>query len=82
MTHRGFSGHPARQDPEVETVFRTMRTNVNLVSKLEGRLSEENFTKLKASALGLMFVYSELTGLPQPDLVVGEVFENVVNKKQ
>lgn len=73
------SGHPAKQDPEVGRLFRNMKSSVELVRDLEGRLSDETFLKLKASALGLMFVYAELANLPAPDSVVGEVFDTVVN---
>lgn len=79
MAQQRRSGHPALQDPDVARLFKTMRSNVELVRDLEGRLSEESFLKLKASALGLMFVYAELANLPAPDAVVGEVFESVVS---
>lgn len=75
---RKLGGHPAKQDPEIAKLFKTMRANVELVRDLEGRLSDENKTKLQAAALGLMFAYAELTGLPEPDAVVGEVFSHVV----
>ena len=66
-----MAGHPARKDPTVEQVFRSMKSSVELVQKLEGRLTDETYLKLRATALGLMFVYSELTGLPAPDTVLG-----------
>lgn len=64
-------GHPAKQDPEVAKLFRAMRTAVELVRDLGPRLSAENELILKASALGLMSAYSELTGMPSPFHVGG-----------
>lgn len=64
MKQRG--GHPAKQDPGVDRLFRTMRANVELVRELDGRLSPEAHLNLKAAALGMMVAYAELTGLPAP----------------
>lgn len=59
-------GHPAKQDPEVAKLFKAMKNAVELVRDLGPRLSAENQMILKASALGLMSAYSELTGMPSP----------------
>lgn len=59
-------GHPAKQDPEVAKLFKAMKNAVELVRDLGPRLSAENELILKASALGLMSAYSELTGMPSP----------------
>lgn len=64
------SGHPAKQDPDIARLFKTMKTAVELVRDLDGRLSGENHLKLKAAALGLMHTYSELSGLPAPDTLI------------
>lgn len=64
-------GHPAKQDPEVAKLFRAMKTAVELVRDLGPRLSAENQVILKASALGLMSAYSELTGMPSPFHIEG-----------
>lgn len=60
-------GHPAKNDPDVVKLFKSMRSTVELVRDLEGKVSDENHLHLRASALGLMHAYSELTGLPAPD---------------
>lgn len=66
-------GHPAKQDPEVAKLFKTMRASVELVRDLGPRLSAEKELQLKASTLGLMSAYSELTGMPSPfDVMAGE----------
>lgn len=59
-------GHPAKQDPDVAALFRTMRATVELVQTLQPRLTPEADVNLRAAALALMHVYSELTGLPSP----------------
>jgi len=66
-----MSGHPARKDPDVAKLFRTMRATVELVQELDGRLNPETMLQLKAAALGTMWVYSELANLPAPDQIVG-----------
>ena len=65
------SGHPAKQDADVAKLFRTMRNTVELVQELDGRLNPETMLQLKAAALGTMWVYSDLVGLPAPDQIVG-----------
>ena len=65
-------GHPAKQDPAVARLFRTMRAAVELVQELDGRLSAEADVNLRASALGMMNVYAELAGLPKPVQILGE----------
>lgn len=64
-------GHPAKQDESVAKLFRTMRAAVELVQELEGRLNAEADVNLRASALGMMHVYAELTGLPAPTTIIG-----------
>lgn len=71
-------GNPAA-DPDVAKLFRTMRANVELVRDLQGKISPERMTILKASSLGLMFVYSEMTGLPDP---VDVVFKDMVDEQE
>lgn len=64
-------GHPAKQDPNVAQLFRTMRNTVELVKDLDGKLSDDGHLQLKAAALGLMGAYAELTGLPAPNQILG-----------
>jgi hypothetical protein len=64
-------GHPAKSDPDVDRLFRTMRNTVELVKDLDGKLSPDRMLDLRASALGLMWAYSELTGLPAPNQIPG-----------
>ena len=65
------AGHPAKQDPNTAKLFRTMRNTVELIRDLDGRLTDDRMLELKASALGLMWCYSELAGLPAPDQIIG-----------
>ncbi len=69
-TKRRPGGHPARQDPEVDKLFRAMKATVELVRDLEGRLTEDGMLSLKAAGLGQMMAYSELTGLPAPAEII------------
>jgi len=64
-------GHPAKQDETTLKLFRTMRNTVELIRELDGRLTDNRMLELKASALGLMWAYSELAGLPAPDQIIG-----------
>jgi hypothetical protein len=59
-------GHPAKADPDVDRLFRTMKAGVELVRDLDGKLGEDAHLSLKAATLGLMVAYAELTGLPAP----------------
>lgn len=64
------SGHPAKQDPEIEKLYRTMRSTVELVQALEDRLTPAQHLYLKGAAAGMMFSYAALTGLPSPIEVI------------
>lgn len=64
-------GHPAKQDPEVARTFNLMKQCVQMVKTMEGKLTDEAHLHLKASALGLMFTYAELTGMPDPTELLG-----------
>lgn len=59
-------GSPINRDPEVAKLFKAMKSAVELVRDLEGKVTDETHLHLKASALGLMVAYSELTGMPSP----------------
>jgi hypothetical protein len=48
-----------------------MRNTVELIQDLDGRLTDNRMLELKAAALGLMWAYSELAGLPAPDQIIG-----------
>ena len=48
-----------------------MRTTVELVQTLDGKLSPDRALELKAAALGLMGAYSELANLPSPTELLG-----------
>lgn len=59
-------GNPARTDPRIAKLYKTMSSAVELTRDLKGDLSEEHYEWLRASALGLMVAYSDMTGLPSP----------------
>jgi hypothetical protein len=68
---RKSGGHPAKQDPDVAKLFRTMRATVELVQDLKGKVSPDADVNLRAAALGMMHTYAELTGLPAPAEILG-----------
>ena len=70
-TRKTPRGHPAKQDPAVAKLFRTMRATVELVQELNGKLSPDADVNLRAAALGMMTTYAELTGLPAPNQILG-----------
>lgn len=70
MSRKKPGGHPARTDPATDRLFRTMKSTVELVQALDGRLSDDALLNLKAAALGQMNAYAELTGLPKPDQIL------------
>lgn len=73
-------GDPSiKADPLKAKLFATMRANVELVRDLKGVISEDRHLMLRASSLGLMFAYSELTGLPDP---VDVLFKDMVDDQQ
>lgn len=81
MTHRGFKGHPARQDPDVEKLFRTMKAAIELTRDMEDKLPAETYVHLKASALGLMEAYAKATGKPSPiEIILVGLEEMAVSK--
>jgi len=59
-------GNPARRDPKIAKLYKTMQSAVELTRDLQSDLSPEHYEWLRASALGLMVAYSDLTGLPSP----------------
>lgn len=71
VTRRKPAGHPAKQDPDVARLFNLMKQCVQMVKTMESKLSEDSHLHLKASALGLMFTYAELTGMPDPTEILG-----------
>lgn len=74
MTRKQTGGHPARQsDPEVDKLFRAMKSTVELVRSLQDRLPAEEWLCLRAAALGQMMAYANLTGLPAPAEVVSRL---------
>ena len=48
-----------------------MRSTVELVRDLDGKVSLEAHLHLKAAALGLMHVYAEQVGMPAPTELIG-----------
>jgi hypothetical protein len=62
----GKPGNPVRQDPDVDKLFRAMKSLVELTRDLEDRLPSGTYLYLRASALGAMETYAQITGKPLP----------------
>lgn len=60
-----------------EKVFRVMR-NIVMLTKVQGDMTSINYVHIRSAALGIMFVYSELTGLPDP---IDVVFKDMVDEQ-
>ena len=58
-------------------VFQTMKTTVEL-TKTRMDLEDEMYTILRSAAIGLMFIYAELTGLPDP---IDVIFKDMVKEE-
>lgn len=59
-------GNPAKKDPRIVKLDKAMRAAVELTRDLKDDLNPEHHEWLRASALGLMVAYAELTGMPSP----------------
>lgn len=73
---KASSGNPAKtqQDPDEVKLYKAMRSTVELVRDLKGRLTPEQILWLEGSSVGLMFAYAELTGLPNPiEVIRGDI---------
>jgi hypothetical protein len=65
-----LGGHP---DPEIQKLFRTLKSTVELTATLEGKLDEGTYEVLRASCLGMMEVYAQATGKPSP---IGRIIDD------
>ena len=72
MKSKQKTGHPAKPDEDILRLKKAMTSAVELSQSLSGRLTEEQHSYLRASALGLMLCYSTLTGMPSPLSVLDE----------
>lgn len=61
------SGNPAKDISDADRVMKVTREGLALVKDLEGRVSEETHTYLRAAVLALIWTHDELKSLPTPD---------------
>lgn len=82
-----IGGHPLRQDPEVQKLYKVMENSYSLVYTLEILIEEEELLNLQAAANGITQVYCKLTGFKDPqvslraypgsvDSITRELFKN------
>jgi len=81
MSKKKTGGHPANKSPMDLRVYKAMVTTMELTRDLQGKVSEERFDNLRVASLGLMFVYSELTGMPKPDINLDMDFDEFMADK-
>lgn len=74
--HKG--GHPARQDPQINKLWKAQVALIELTRDLEPKLSDEAYLCLRSAALGAMHVYAEVANLPAPDEAVKEIFKSLM----
>jgi hypothetical protein len=74
---RKSGGHPAKQDPVMATLDKSMKSAVELTRDLQGRLTEDTWLHVRSAALGLMWAWSELTGQTNPADVVDEEYKTM-----
>lgn len=73
-----LGGHPANSDPDVDKLYRTLKSSVELTAAFEDKLPASTFDVLKASTLGLMETYAQVTGKPSPiGLILDDMEEKV-----
>lgn len=70
-------GHPAKQDPVMATLDKTMKASVDLTRDLRDKLTEDTWLHVRSAALGLMWAWSELTGQTNPADVVDEEYKTM-----
>lgn len=58
-----LGGHP---DPEVQKLFRTLKNSVELCETMQDKMPAGTYEVLRASTLGLMETYAQVTGKPSP----------------
>lgn len=63
-----IGGHPIRQDPEVQKLYKVMENAYALVYTLEIVMDEEDLLNLQAAANGITQVYGKLTGFKDPQI--------------
>ena len=63
-------GHPLRQDPEVQKLYKVLENSYALVYALEIVVEHEDLLNLQAAANGITQVYCKLTGFKDPQITL------------
>lgn len=63
-----IGGHPIKQDPEVQKLYRVMENTYSLVYCLEIVMDHEELLNMQAAANGVTQAYSKLTGFKDPQI--------------
>lgn len=68
VLRKRLGGHPIKNDPEVQKLYKVMENSYALVYALEIVMESEDFLNLQAAANGVTQVYTKLTGFKNPQI--------------
>lgn len=63
-------GHPIKQDPEVQKLYKVLERSYSLVYALEIVMEHEDLLNLQAATNGITQVYIKLTGIKSPQITL------------
>lgn len=63
-----LGGHPIKNDPEVQKLYKVMENSYSLVYALEIVMEYEDLLNLQAASNGITQVYCKLTGFKDPQI--------------
>ena len=70
VLRKRIGGHPVRQDPEVQKLYRVMENAYSLVYALEIVVGYEELLNLQAATNGITQTYEKLTGLENDQITL------------
>lgn len=65
-----LGGHPIKNDPEVQKLYKVMENSYSLVYALEIVMEYEDLLNLQAASNGITQVYCKLTGFKDPQITL------------
>lgn len=70
VLRKRIGGHPIRQDPEVQKLYKLMENAYSMVYVLEIVVEHEELLNLQAATNGITQVYVKMTGLKDPQITL------------
>lgn len=68
VLRKRIGGHPIKNDPEVQKLYKVMENAYSLVYALEIVMEDEDLLNLQAAANGVTLAYTKLTGFKDPQI--------------